>query len=44
MREEAIEMVESLSGRSVAAFMSNNHADPDLAVETFVLAPAPASS
>jgi uncharacterized protein YbcI len=40
MREEAIEMVESVSGRSVAAFMSNNHIDPDLAVETFVLAPA----
>jgi uncharacterized protein YbcI len=42
MREEAIEMVENLSGRSVVAFMSNNHIDPDLAVETFVLAPAPA--
>ncbi len=39
MREEAVDMVERLSGRSVAAFMSNNHIDPDLAVETFVLAP-----
>ena len=43
MREEAIDIVESLSGRSVAAFMSNNHIDPDLAVETFVLAPPPVS-
>ena len=42
--EGLIDMVESLSGRSVAALMSNNHIDPDLAVETFVLAPAPASS
>jgi uncharacterized protein YbcI len=41
MREEAIQAVETLSGRTVAAFMSNNHIDPDLAVETFVLAPAP---
>ena len=32
-------MVESISGRSVSAFMSNNHIDPDLAVETFVLEP-----
>jgi uncharacterized protein YbcI len=41
MRVEAIGAVESLSGRTVTAFMSNNHIDPDLAVETFVLAPAP---
>jgi uncharacterized protein YbcI len=39
MREEAITAIESLSGRHVTAFMSNNHIDPDLAVETFVLAP-----
>ena len=39
MREEAVTMVESISGRSVSAFMSNNHIDPDLAVETFVLEP-----
>jgi uncharacterized protein YbcI len=39
MREEAIGAIESLSGRTVAAFMSNNHIEPDLAVETFVLAP-----
>ena len=39
MRNEAIAAVEGLSGRTVAAFMSNNHIDPDLAVETFVLEP-----
>ena len=39
MRDEAVTMVESISGRSVSAFMSNNHIDPDLAVETFVLEP-----
>jgi uncharacterized protein YbcI len=37
MAEEAISLVEELSGRRVTAFMSNNHIDPDLAVETFVL-------
>jgi uncharacterized protein YbcI len=41
MREEAIAMVERVSGRTVTAFMSTNHIDPDLAVETFVLAPSP---
>jgi uncharacterized protein YbcI len=39
MRNEAIAAVEDLSGRRVTAFMSNNHIDPDLAVETFVLEP-----
>jgi uncharacterized protein YbcI len=42
MAEEAISVVEELTGRRVAAFMSNNHIDPDLAVETFVLQPWPA--
>jgi uncharacterized protein YbcI len=37
MRDRAISAVEGLSGRKVTAFMSNNHIDPDLAVETFVL-------
>jgi uncharacterized protein YbcI len=40
MRTEAIGTIEALIGRTVTAFMSNNHIDPDLAVETFVLAPA----
>jgi uncharacterized protein YbcI len=39
MRDEAVATIERLSGRTVSAFMSNNHIDPDLAVETFVLAP-----
>lgn len=39
MRDEAVTMIESISGRTVSAFMSNNHIDPDLAVETFVLEP-----
>jgi uncharacterized protein YbcI len=39
MRDEAVDAVEGLTGRQVTAFMSNNHIDPDLAVETFVLAP-----
>ena len=31
--------VERITGRSVAAFLSQVHVDPDLAVETFVLEP-----
>src|ERR1700736_708631 len=38
---EAISAVQELSGRRVVAFMSNNHIDPDLAVEVFILQPAP---
>jgi uncharacterized protein YbcI len=34
--------IEQLTGRKVIGFMSDNHIDPDLAVEVFVLAP-PAS-
>jgi uncharacterized protein YbcI len=37
MRPELIAIVERLTGRKVAAFMSANHIDPDVAVETFVL-------
>jgi uncharacterized protein YbcI len=37
MRTELVASVEDLTGRSVTAFMSTNHIDPDLAVETFVL-------
>ena len=36
---EASSAVQELSGRSVVAFMSNNHIDPDLAVEVFILEP-----
>jgi uncharacterized protein YbcI len=41
MAQEAIGVVEGLSGRRVAAFMSANHIEPDLAVEIFVLQRAP---
>ena len=39
MRAELVELVESQLQRRVTAFMSANHADPDLAVETFMLGP-----
>jgi uncharacterized protein YbcI len=37
MKEELIAMVEECSGRKVAAFLSDNHVNPDIAVETFIL-------
>jgi uncharacterized protein YbcI len=39
MQAQAISAVQELSGRRVSAFMSNNHIDPDLAVEVFILEP-----
>jgi uncharacterized protein YbcI len=39
MREDLIMAVEQLTGRTVLAFLSDNHADPDIAVESFVLVP-----
>src|SRR3954454_9383774 len=36
--------IEELTGRKVVGFMSDNHIDPDLAVEVFVLEPVPATS
>ena len=39
MRPDAIEMVEELTGRTVVGFMSDNHANPDLGVEVFILEP-----
>jgi len=39
MQERFVELVERLTGRQVAAFMSANHQDRDLAVEMFVLDP-----
>jgi uncharacterized protein YbcI len=41
MRADAISAVETITGRRVLAFMSNNHVDPDLAAELFVLEPLP---
>lgn len=34
-----IAAVEQISGRSTIAFLSDNHIDPDIAIESFVLAP-----
>ncbi len=38
---DAINAVQEISHRRVVAFMSSNHINPDLAVEVFVLDPAP---
>jgi uncharacterized protein YbcI len=40
MQDDAVRAVETICGRRVRAFMSNNHVDPDLAVEVFILEPA----
>jgi uncharacterized protein YbcI len=37
MRDELITAVEALTQRKVAAFLSANHVEPDIAAETFVL-------
>ena len=42
MREDLVAVVERQLDRKVIAFMSQNHIDPDLAVETFVLEPVEA--
>jgi uncharacterized protein YbcI len=42
MRNELVGLVERQLDRKVIAFMSQNHIDPDLAVELFVLEPAEA--
>jgi uncharacterized protein YbcI len=39
MRDDLIALVEDRLERKVIAFMSQNHIDPDLAVEVFVLEP-----
>lgn len=39
MREDATAAIEELTGRQVVAFMSDNHVDPDIAVEISVLEP-----
>jgi uncharacterized protein YbcI len=39
MGPELIAGIEELTGREVAAFLSDNHIDPDIAIETFVLRP-----
>lgn len=39
MRADLVAAVQDITGRDVAAFMSANHIDPDMAVEVFVLNP-----
>jgi uncharacterized protein YbcI len=39
MRDDLVAVVEEATGRKVAAFLSDNHLNPDLAVEIFVLEP-----
>jgi uncharacterized protein YbcI len=41
MREESSDKVAELTGRTVAAMLSANHLDPDLAAEIYVLDQAP---
>jgi uncharacterized protein YbcI len=37
MRDDLVALVEDVTGGTVIAFLSANHIDPDIAVETFVL-------
>ena len=43
MRDDLVALVEEQVNRKVIAFMSQNHIDPDLGVEVFVLAPVEAA-
>jgi uncharacterized protein YbcI len=43
MRDDLVAIVERQLERKVIAFMSQNHIDPDLAVEVFVLEPVAAA-
>ena len=40
MREDATGMIEELTGRRVIGFLSDNHIDPDLGVEVFIMEPS----
>jgi uncharacterized protein YbcI len=44
MRVDVSREIEELTGRKVIGFMSDNHIDPDIAVEVFVLEPLPPAS
>lgn len=37
MREDFVAGIEGITGAKVKAFLSSNHMDPDIAVETFIL-------
>ncbi len=43
MRDDLVAAVETITEREVIAFMSDNHIDPDMAVESFVLRAEPAA-
>ena len=43
MRDDFVQLVERLSGRTVEAFFSDNNVDPDYAVEFFLLQSNPGS-
>ncbi len=43
MGDDLIAGIEEITGRTVTAFLSANHIDPDIAVETFILAPTPSA-
>jgi uncharacterized protein YbcI len=43
MQGDLVDIVESHTERKVIAFMSDNHVEPDLAAEIFILEPLPAS-
>jgi uncharacterized protein YbcI len=43
MRDDLVAAVQALTGRTVLAFMSDSHIEPDLACEVFVLEPDPAA-
>jgi uncharacterized protein YbcI len=44
MRGDLIAEIERLTGRKVCAFMSDNHIDPDVAIEVFMLEPEAAEN
>ena len=39
MKTDLVALVETLTGRQVLAFLSDNHLEPDIAVESFILVP-----
>jgi uncharacterized protein YbcI len=43
MRDDFVEGVEKITGSKVRAFLSANHTEPDIAVETFIMEPSPNS-
>jgi uncharacterized protein YbcI len=44
MRDSCSRAIEELTGRKMIGFMSDNHIDPDIAVEVFILEPLEADA